>query len=133
MSKTYRKRCPEYDKWWLLRGTKDLEEITSTKDFSRCFISREGYKYNKDTKTFEEYTEVEVYYTEKCKEGKKRLAKYHSDSIGYKYNRTGPGWWKTLTVQKPYRQRSRIELKKFLLDTEYEVVLESKPKKDWWD
>ena len=65
-------------------------------------------------------------------EGRKRLAKMHSDAKRGVMRWRGPGWFVHEYHQVPYRQRARRELHKFMMDPEYEVQLESKPHLTYW-
>ncbi len=67
----------------------------------------------------------------KSEEGKRRLAKYHSDKRGYR-GEPGPSWFRNMTVQRPLRREGVTQLKKYLLDPETEVILEAKPPLDYW-
>lgn len=120
MSRTYRKRLSS-DSKWLLR---DFVLESSISDFS---------KYDKVQLTWSDRW-IYVWYKEDSLEAKKIKAKHFSDSLGWKYNRSGPTYFKTLVAQKPYRRRAKKEIYKFMRDSEeYEVLLESKPKLPYWD
>lgn len=66
------------------------------------------------------------------KEGKKRIARFHSDADYHRSNR-GPGWWINEFVQVPYRQDSRRQIQKWMKDEDYEIIIRDKPKRDYWD
>lgn len=68
----------------------------------------------------------------KSKEGKKRIAKFHSDA-SYLYNRFGPNWYVRLHTQRPYRRFAKRELQKAMVDDEYEAIIPDKPKRSYWD
>lgn len=66
-------------------------------------------------------------------EGRKRLAKMHSDKKCSVWRWRGPGWWVHEYHQVPYRQKARQELIKFMKDPEYEVQIPRKPYlTHWW-
>ncbi len=67
----------------------------------------------------------------KSKEGKKRLARYHSDAGGY-YKEPGPAWYRRIVAQVPLRRSSKNELRKFMLNEELEVIIETKPPLPYW-
>ena len=67
------------------------------------------------------------------KEFKYRLAKYHADGGRYRNGCRGPMWWIREFCQKPYKTRVRKEIHKFLTNNEYEIIIPSKPKRDYWD
>ena len=68
----------------------------------------------------------------KSKEGKKRLAQFHSDSKNKVMLWDGPSWFHRLFAQKPYRQRAHTELYKFVRNEDHEVIIESKPYRKYW-
>lgn len=69
----------------------------------------------------------------KSKEYKKAVNKYHSDGGHYHYGGNGPGWWITLISQRPHRRNARMQLQKWLLDPDYEVIINSKDPLPYWD
>ena len=66
------------------------------------------------------------------KEGRRRLARMHSDAKKGVMRWRGPSWFVHEYHQVPYRQRARQELHKFMKNPEYEVQLESKPHLTYW-
>lgn len=59
------------------------------------------------------------------------LAKYHAD--GYRgHKEPGPSWFRNLTVQRPARRGGREELRKFLLDPEYDPNIVAMPYLEYW-
>lgn len=62
-----------------------------------------------------------IVYRKDSKEGKKRLAKYFSDNGTHKFKEPGPSWFRNLHCTRPYRRKVKNELRKFLLDEEYEI------------
>jgi hypothetical protein len=75
---------------------------------------------------------VKVITNPKSKEGKKRVAQYRSDSGQGWMNYKGPSWFHRDYTQAPYRAKCRAELGKALIDLEHEVLLERKPKAEYW-
>lgn len=67
----------------------------------------------------------------KSKEGKEALAKYHSDKYR-SFKEPGPAWYRHMWVEKPQRREVKRQLNKFMLDEEFEVILESKPPLPYW-
>ena len=65
----------------------------------------------------------------KSKEGKKRIAKFHSDATTVTQN--GPAWFITMQ-QRCYRRNAKRELHKFFQDEEHEVIIADKPKLEYW-
>lgn len=67
----------------------------------------------------------------KTKEYKKALAEYHSDAFR-NFKEPGPSWYRNLFAERPQRRTSKHELHKFMLDEEYEVMLNPKDKLPYW-
>lgn len=65
------------------------------------------------------------------KEGKKRYARYHMDKVD-KFKEPGPSWFRNLFSQRPYRRHCKVELKKFLLNPDYEPDVPRRWKLDYW-
>ena len=128
MSRTYRRKNDTHEYYWVLREHTHLEYI---KDFDQyeSFELCGGY-FNPHKGI--EWTYVVAMLKPNSIKGKKELQKYHSDVNRY-HGGKGPGWFYNLYCQKPYRQEARKEIKKSLLDDEYEVILPSKPKAVYWD
>lgn len=120
MSRTYRRKSGEFDDWILKDTYLYLDEaliITGTSGIVRnSFFGNNCY---------------DVIYSKNSKQGRHRLAKYHSDSYHTMWR--GPMWWVREFYQKPYAQKCRNELNKFMRDPEHEVVLRSKPLKGYRD
>jgi len=68
----------------------------------------------------------------KSKEGKKRIARFHSDAQSWG-NGNGPNWWIREFVQRPYRREAKREIQKAMIDDDYEVIIRDKPKRPYWD
>lgn len=68
----------------------------------------------------------------KSDEGKRRIARFHSDA-SYHRNRRGPMWWIRMYHQRPYRRAADREIQKALNDDEYEAIIPDKPKRGYWD
>lgn len=69
----------------------------------------------------------------KGKDFKKGWWTYHSDSIRFMSGCKGPSWFINEFVQRPYRRKAKRELHKYLRNEEYEVMIEDKPKRIYWD
>lgn len=65
-------------------------------------------------------------------EGRKRLAKMHSDAKHGVMRWRGPGWFIHEYHQVPYRQAARQELHNYMKDPDYEVQIQSKPYLTYW-
>jgi hypothetical protein len=66
------------------------------------------------------------------KEGKKRLAKFRSDTKWRYWNHVGPGWFHNLNSQRPYRRDAKRQIKRYI-DNDIDVELLRKPKREYWD
>lgn len=67
------------------------------------------------------YYTVDVRLDRNSKEYKKKLAKYQSDKK--RFRSSVPPWFIKVFFNKPMRQENRIELKKWMLNTETELLL----------
>jgi ATPase subunit of ABC transporter with duplicated ATPase domains len=72
-----------------------------------------------------------VFYAD-SEEGKKRLAKFHSDKKWRYWNHIGPGWFHNLYSQRPYRRDAKRQIKRYI-DNDIDVQLLRKPKREYWD
>ena len=54
------------------------------------------------------------------------LSVYHSDSYDCAFKEPGPSWFRTLVTERPLRRKNKQELKKFLLNDDYEPMCEEK-------
>lgn len=111
MSRTYRRKNTKQDHSWILR-----EYVNKYPEIDYWFLGKWGYIYlNKDST-----------------EGKRRLAKHHSDA-GYCWqNYRGPHWFHNMFEERPRRQKARREIHKFMKDPDYEVMLEKKKPVIYW-
>lgn len=75
---------------------------------------------------------VDIWFAKNSKEGRRRLAVYLSDAATDSRHRPHR-WFVNEFHQRPYRRRSKNELRKYMIDTEYEYMIESKPKLGYWD
>jgi len=103
-------------------GHRDINDIlTDTK-----FVWRDlgdGYQWR-------EWVDIKI--DPKSKEGKKRIAKFHSDA-SWHYNRKGKGWWRNYYLQRPYRRDAERQIQKAMMDDDFEVIIRDKPARNWWD
>lgn len=112
MSRTYRRKNAREEYYWVLR------EYNS------------DYGYNDDGTWY--YQSWYSYHSEDSDEGRKRLSHYHSDAGTFKHKEPGPSWFRNFYSQRPLRRHGKRELKKFLLDPEYEPIIEAKPPLPYW-
>lgn len=107
MSRTYRLKKAKY----LIEETRVLEE--------RVWRSNKFWDYY--------YIQIDP----KSKEGKKKLARFHSDR---KHNLwKGPNWFRNMYAQRPYRRDCKEQLRKAMYDDEFEVQIRNKPYREYWD
>lgn len=87
-----------------------------------------GYERIEGTYRWER-VEIDQY----SKEGKKRLARFHSDSKSHFHNWRGPNWFHNMYAQRPYRRDCKRQLQKAMNDPDYEVQIIRKPYREYWD
>jgi len=78
------------------------------------------------------WARVYVPYPKNSKEYKKGKARFHSDAGTTRCKEPGPSWYRNLTTERPLRRKSKRELQKFMLDPNYEPIVEEKGKLDYW-
>lgn len=59
------------------------------------------------------------------------IAKWRSDSFR-EFQEPGPSWYRNLYSERPHRRASKEELRKFNILEEYEPMILSKPKLEYW-
>ena len=62
----------------------------------------------------------------------KLKAVFYSDSYDCSFKEPGPRWFRNLYIERPTRSYNTRELKKFMLDSEYEPLCINKPKLIYW-
>ena len=67
------------------------------------------------------------------KEGKKALARFHSDAKHFLYEWKGPNWFHNMYAQRPYRRDCKKQIKKFMRNPDYEIQIRNKPYREYWD
>lgn len=65
-------------------------------------------------------------------EYRKKSAKYHSDANSHNFKEPGPRWWRNMRTNRPLRRDSDREIRKYMLNEEYEVVIDTKGKRPYW-
>ena len=78
------------------------------------------------------YCSVRVPLQKGTKEYKEALARFKSDAFDCSFKEPGPGWFRNLYVDRPYRRMAKNELRKFMLDEEYCVMIDSMPPLPYW-
>lgn len=124
MSRTIRRRGVKRDYYWVLREScLSEEELSKITDAHFVTNTRWGgwtrYQYD-------------AHYYPYSKEGKRRIAQYHSDAGTNTCKEPGPSWYRNLYTERPLRRKAKRELKKYMLDTDYEPIIEKMGKLEYW-
>jgi hypothetical protein len=104
---------------------------------SRTFRFRKSKFLIEDQGVLTEFTYKNGRFTryqidKKSKEGKKRIAEFHSDSKKHTMIWHGPSWFHNQFAQAPYRAKSKNEIHKFLRNKVEDILLQNKPKRPYW-
>lgn len=73
---------------------------------------------------YRENWEYAAVFSRTSKQGKKLLAKYHSDAGTTECKEPGPRAWKNLVTHRPYRRKYSALCRKALYNDDLEIVLE---------
>lgn len=65
-------------------------------------------------------------------EYKEKLAWFHSDAYIDGLREPGPAWFRKLYTERPQRRYNKNELRKFMLDPEYEPMVIEMDKIPYW-
>lgn len=136
MSRTYRRKgnTGASRQWYwgdpLAEYCVDINEIDISQ-VETATNSRSGWWYRGNGK-YDPGQICDVLYKRKSVEGKKRLAKFHSDAGTHGCKEPGPAWWRNMTAERPNRRKAKRELQKYLVDNEYEPIIEAKPRLEYW-
>ncbi len=103
MSRTYRRKQPRDDHYWLLAEWVCI----GWKRITRLMVDPKSEK------------------------GKELLAKYHSDAYR-NFKEPGPAYWRNLTAERPHRRHCKNELRKYASGLEVEVILDNMPHLEYW-
>lgn len=77
------------------------------------------------------FTGLEFRLDPKSKEGKEAIARYHSDKYR-NFKEPGPAWYRNMFTERPQRRKAKNQLRKFMLDEEFEVMLNGKDPLEYW-
>ena len=69
----------------------------------------------------------------KSDEGKRRIARYHSDASRLCHWWPGPAWYRHAIIDVPWRLEGRRQLRRYMRDPEFVVILNSKDPLEYWD
>ncbi len=108
MSRTIRRKSETHEYSWVLR---DWDTFFNT--YGICYGTR-------------------ITYDPKSKYGKKALAEFHSDAGTFEGKEPGPSWFRNLTTERPQRREAKRQLHKFMLDEEFEVMLNPMDHLEYW-
>lgn len=72
-----------------------------------------------------------VYFDINSTEGLRAIAKYYSESYKH-FKEPGPAWYRLIMTERPQRRHAKNELRKFMLNEEYEVILNDKDPLEYW-
>lgn len=67
----------------------------------------------------------------KSKNGVKAIAEFHAD-WHRPWREPGPARFRHMMIEKPNRRKAKVELNKYLLNEDYEVIIEPKPPLPYW-
>lgn len=59
-------------------------------------------------------------------------ARYHSDANSHNFKEPGPRWWRNMKTNRPLRRDSDREIRKYMLNEEYEVMIDTKGNRPYW-
>jgi hypothetical protein len=110
---------------------------------SRTFRKKEGKKhfdpiakqaYCSDWRSISEWCPtIELYPLDyNSQEYQKESARYHSDAKTKGLNYNGPKWFRKRVVERPQRRQAKTELRKYMLNPDYEVCLTPKNHIPYW-
>ena len=102
------------------RRTKNKVDKSDKKYFCSESVKLNGFQW------------IWVPYSEHSLEYKKGSARYHSDSGSHNCKEPGPKWFRNLYAERPHRRKSKLQLKQFIQDPDYEVIVRTKPKLPYW-
>lgn len=120
MSRTYRFRKGKFIPWWNDYSWKEWVNIRE-EDIDPTWEVR----LNERSRIFK--------YARKLtgKELKKVKAFQYQDRT-FSCKEPGPHWFRNLYTDRPQRREAKRQLKKFLLDTDFEVIINPKDPLEYW-
>lgn len=124
MSRTIRFRKDDYLPWWNTYDWRNWVEIDSLDDLGPFDVLEitsskwsEKVKYKKKIDP-------------KSKEFRKNWWESHKDQR-FSCKEPGPHWWRNF-FERGLRKKAKNEIHKFMIDNDYEPMIESKPVLDYW-
>lgn len=64
-------------------------------------------------------------------EYKKSLAEYHSDAFS-NHREPGPAWFRNIFTERPQRREAKRQIRKYMMDEEFEIQLLDKNPLMYW-
>lgn len=110
MARTFRRRNETQEYRWVLR------------EYDYVICEDENF-------TWKEWRRWQI--DPKSEQGEKILAKFHAD-WHRSWREPGPAWFRRMMTEKPNRRKAKVELNKYLLNEDYEVIIEPKPPLLYW-
>jgi len=146
MSRTYRHRKLEHRAGafcrthnWVLRELVTETELQQIDPLDLSNVIHYGCRYRYVYDEHGNFAKIargenlyEVMYSPKSTEGKRRLAKWHSDGGTTSFKEPGPSWFKNLFTTRPNRRTAKREIHKWIRNEEYEVQLHPIGKRVYW-
>jgi len=105
---------------------------------SRTYRRKSGFGKTDLSRRLVDWANVTLSYPDppsidpKSEEGKRRLAKYHSDGGTHSFNEPGPTWFRTMFVERPQRREAKAKIHRYVRDENYVVILNAKNPLDYW-
>lgn len=118
MSRTFRRTGDASYRPWTCKKDACTEWLYS--DYPEP-LQLEFYRYNR-----------RVPLEQGTKEYKRKSARYHSDAGTTSFKEPGPSWFRNMFCERSQRQDTKQQLKKYMIDQEYEVCLNAKNHLPYW-
>lgn len=118
MSRTFRRTGDTVHQSWFCKKDYCTEWLYT--DYPEP-LSLEFYRYNR-----------RVPLQEGTKEYKRKAARYHSDAATTNFKEPGPSWFRNMFCERGQRRNAKQQLKKYMLDQDYEVCLMAKNRLPYW-
>lgn len=62
----------------------------------------------------------------------RKSAYYHSDAYTHECKEPGPAWYRNLYTERPQRRFNKNELRKYMLNEDYEPMCVEMERMPWW-
>ena len=62
----------------------------------------------------------------------KRIAKYRSDAGTTSFREPGPAWFRNIFTERPQRREAKRQIRKYMMDEEFEIQLLDKNPLMYW-